>query len=96
MTNQLSDFRFAVSPEASASIHDNGIVILNLRSGRLYTSNETGASIWRRVERQLPLETITGEIGDEYQLARSAAHQHVSGFLAELEKHSLIRREVAQ
>lgn len=93
MTTQLIDFSFTVSPDASASIHDSGVVILHLGSGRLFTSNETGASIWRRIEQKLPLEAIAGEISDEYQLARPTAREHVTGFLAQLEQHHLIRKE---
>lgn len=95
MTNQSSEFRFAVNPEASVSIHDQGIVILHVGSGRLYTCNTTGARIWRGVEQQLPLETIAEEISSEYQLVHSAAREHVAGFLANLEQHTLVQRERA-
>ena len=43
-----------VNPEAAASIHDDGVVILDNRSGRLFTSNQTGARIWRCIERRSP------------------------------------------
>ena len=94
MIQQQNDFRFSVDPEASASIHDHGAVILHLGSGQLYTFNETGASIWRRVEQQLPLEAIADEISAEYQIDRSASREHVVAFLAELEQHTLIQREM--
>lgn len=93
ITSQLNDCRFIVNPEASASIHDDGIVILHLGSGRLYTSNETGASIWRRVEQQLPVGAIAEEISAEYQIAHSTSREHVARFLTELEQHTLIQRE---
>ena len=93
ITSQLNDYRFSVNPEASASIHDDGIVILHLGSGRLYTSNETGASIWRRVAEQLPVEAIAEEISTEYQITHSTSHEHVTRFLSELEQHTLIQRE---
>jgi hypothetical protein len=94
MINQQNDFRFSVNPEANASIHDDGVVILHLGSGQLYTSNETAASIWRRVEQQLSLEAIIAEISTEYQIACSSLREHVVHFLADLERHSLIQREV--
>lgn len=93
ITSQLNDYRFIVNPEASASIHDDGIVILHLGSGRLYTSNETGASIWRRVEQQLPIGAIAEEISAQYQIAPSTSHEHVARFLTELEQHTLVQRE---
>jgi hypothetical protein len=93
MTHQSSEFRFTVNPEASASFHDDGIVILHLGSGRLFTSNKTGASIWRRVEQEMPLEAITQEISNEYQIASSTSRDHVVHFLSTLEQHTLIQRE---
>jgi hypothetical protein len=93
MTNQIDDFSFSVNPEAAASFHDDGIVILHTGKGSLFTSNETGARIWRGVERQLPLEAIAEEISGEYNIARTTAREHTGRFLAELERHKLIRRE---
>jgi len=90
----MENFSFTVNPQTSASVHDHGIVILHLGSGQLYTSNETGARIWRRVEQQLPLEAIADEISAEYQIDRSASREHVVAFLAELEQHTLIQREM--
>lgn len=92
MTNQLTDFRFTVNPEVAASIHDTGIVILHSGSGSLYSSNGSGARIWRGIEQQLPLETIAGEIRDEFQIADSFAREHVARFVAELERNELIQR----
>jgi Coenzyme PQQ synthesis protein D (PqqD) len=95
MTNQVSDYSFTVSPEAAASFHDDGIVILHAGSGRLYSSNETGARVWRGVERHLSLEAIAEEISAEYQIAPATAREDTLRFLAELERHTLVRREVA-
>jgi hypothetical protein len=93
MTNRIRDFSLTVNPEAAASIHDSGIVILHIGNGRLYASNGTGARIWRGIEEQLSLEAIADEISDEYQVARDTAREHIIRFLAELERHTLIHRE---
>jgi len=84
---------FSVNPEASASIHEQGVVILNLGNGRLYTSNGTGARIWRGVERRLSLQAITEEISDQYEIAYVTAREHTLRFLSELQRHALIVRE---
>ncbi|HEY9403397.1 MAG TPA: PqqD family protein [Pyrinomonadaceae bacterium] len=95
MTNQIGDFSFTVNPEAVASLHDGGVVILHTGAGCLFTANRTGARIWRGVERQLPLEAIAEEISGEYKIARTTAREHTARFLAVLERHTLIRREEA-
>jgi Coenzyme PQQ synthesis protein D (PqqD) len=92
MSNQIDDHRITVSSEAAASIHDDGIVILHTRRGRLFSSNRTGARIWRCIEQQLPFDAIAETIGSEFHIARTIAREHTARFLAELERHSLIER----
>jgi hypothetical protein len=95
MTDQIGGLSFTVNPEAVASFHDGGMVVLHTGLGRLFTSNRTGARVWRGVERQLPLEAIAEEISGEYNIARTTAREHAARFLAALERHTLIRRGAA-
>ena len=95
MTNQTTTISFAVSPEAIGSFHDDGVVILHSGNGRMFTSNETGARIWRGIEQQLSLESIASEISGAYHIARATAREHTLGFLRALEQQALIRIEVA-
>lgn len=90
--SQMRDHRITVRSEAAASIHEDGLVILDTRSGRLFTSNLTGARVWRGLERQLPVESIADEIGREYQIDRTVAREHATRFLDELERNGLIDR----
>jgi len=95
MTNQTTEISFTVNPEAVRSFHDDGLVILHAGSGRLFTSNETGARIWRGIEQHLSLETIANEISTAYEIARATAREHTRNFLVALERQGLIKREVA-
>ena len=95
MTNQSSDLSFTLSPEAAASFHDDGVVILHTGKGSLFTANRIGARIWRGIEQQLSLEAIANGISDAYQVASSTAREHTICFLAQLEQQTLIQREVA-
>ena len=93
MKNQTNDFNFTVNPEATASFHDDGIVILHAGNGTLYKSNGTGARIWRGIEQQLSLEAIAREISEEYRIALAAAREDTVRFLTALERNALIHRE---
>ena len=95
MRNQISGISFIVSPEAAASFHDGGVVILHTGKGSLFTANQTGARIWRGIQHQLSLEAIANGISDEYQVAPGTARKHTICFLAALERQTLIQREVA-
>jgi len=95
MQNQISNFSFTVSPAVAASAHDDGIVILHTGKGRVFSSNKTGALIWRRLERGRLLDGIVEDISDEFQIAGPTARAHALQFLAALEQQALITREVA-
>ena len=92
MSNRNDKFRLTVNPLAAASVHDDGIVIMHVGNGRMFTANEAGARIWRGVELQLPLEVIVEEISAAYQIDRTEARQDAVHFLAEMERHALIER----
>ena len=95
MTSQIIDISFTVNPEAVGSFHDDGVVILHAGNGRLFSSNETGARIWRGIEQQLSFETIASEISSAYHIARATAREHTLRFLTALEQQALIKIEVA-
>jgi hypothetical protein len=89
----MNDGRLTVDSEAATSIHENGMVILHLGNGRVFASNETGARIWRGIEQEESLKAIAAEISDEYQIPITLACEHVRAFIADLERHSLVRQE---
>jgi hypothetical protein len=93
MRNEISNFSFSVSPEASASAHDDGIVILHTGKGRVFSSNKTGALIWRGIEQQRSLDIIVDEITHAFPIAGTTARAHTLKFLAALEQQALIKRE---
>lgn len=90
--NQVNDREVKISSDAAASVHEEGIIILHTRKGRLFSSNRTGAYIWRCIERQLSFEAIAEKLTLEYQIAQTIAREHTARFLADLERHSLIVR----
>ena len=94
MTNQISNFSFSVSPEATASTHDDGLVILHTGKGRVFSSNKTGALIWHGIEQQRSLDGIVEEVSGEFQIPGTTARAHTLNFLAALERQALIHREV--
>lgn len=95
MRNDGRDFSFCVSPEATVSTHDDGIVILHTGKGRVFSSNKTGALIWRGIEQRRSLDRIVEEISGKFQIAGPTAHAHTLKFLAALEQQTLIKRGVA-
>jgi hypothetical protein len=92
MADQTCSGRIRLSPGATASIHDNALVILHAPRGRIFASNRTGARIWQCLEQQLPLEAIAAEISHNYGIERATAREDAANFLAELERNGLTER----
>ena len=93
--DQISNYKFFLKPEATASAHDDGIVIMHTGKGRVFSSNKVGALIWRGLELRRSFDGIVEEISGEFQIAATTARAHAIKFLAALEQQSLIGREVA-
>jgi hypothetical protein len=92
MANQTCTDKIRLNPDAAASVHDRGIVILHVPSGRIYISNQTGARVWRHLQHQLPLQAIAAEISREYGIDQPTALEDTARFLAELERNGLTER----
>ena len=92
MAHQICTDRIRLNPGAAVSIHDDGIVILHVASGRIFTSNQTGARVWQYLEQQLPLQAIAAEISREYGIDQATAREDATRFLAELERNGLTER----
>lgn len=95
MRNQTGNSSFSVSRGVSASAHDDGIVILHTGKGHVFSSNKTGALIWRGLEQGHSLEGIVAEVSDQFHIPGPTARLDTVNFLAALEQQALIRREVA-
>ena len=93
MSNEISNLTFMTTPEAESSFHDDGVVILHTGKGSLFSSNRTGAQIWRGVEQKLSVDVIAQQICGEYQIELNTAREHTFNFVAQLQRHALIQRE---
>jgi hypothetical protein len=95
MRKQIIGTGITLNLDAVASIHEDGLVILNTRQGKMFSSNRIGARIWRGIEQQLPFDAIADQIGSEYQVSSAIVREHAALFLAELDRHNLIERGAA-
>jgi hypothetical protein len=94
MKTQSSNLRFTPSSDVTSSVHENGIVLLHICSGQMFTSNDTGARIWSGLKERQSMEMIVSGISNAYQIDRTTARGHVEHFLIELEQQKLVQREL--
>ena len=82
--------RYTVSPDAACAAVDDGTVVLNMRTKRYYSLNETGATVWRLLESETPTGEIAGQLVAMYDVTEAIARETVQLLLRELAAESLI------
>jgi hypothetical protein len=92
----VAETGFEPSRDVSVSVHEEGLTLLNTRTGRVFTSNRTGAQIWKRLEQHATVDAVASEISREYHLDHATALDHARRFVAELQNSGLVRPRVSQ
>jgi len=95
MENSIYKSDIKINPQAVASVHEDGVVILDNGKGRLYSSGPAGAYIWRCIERHLSLEAIAEGLHTDFQVGLTTAREHAVRFMEQLQGNGLIERRAA-
>lgn len=81
---------YMVSPHAVCANVDGGAVVLHMQTKRYYSLNETGAMIWRLLQRRVERPQILQEIVDTYHVGIADAERALLRLLNELRAESLL------
>lgn len=84
------------SPDVRASLQEDGVVFLNLRSGIVFRSNRIGAAIWKGLGGRREPAAIASEIGREYGVRAEQAMRDTAAFIAQLEAQGFVTRWVGE
>jgi Coenzyme PQQ synthesis protein D (PqqD) len=74
----------------ATSVHDHGMVVLDIDKGRLFAVNQVGAFIWQRVQQGLTPPEIALQVSRDFGVPYSTVYEHVLAFLADLARHRLL------
>lgn len=83
-----------VAPDVHVSVHDDGLAILHISTGRVFLCNRTGARIWQGLESGLSVDAISEKISRDCAVPWQLVRRHTSSFLLEVERHGLVIRKV--
>ena len=87
---------YVVSPDVVAREIEGELIIVPLTSGigdmedELYTLNETGRSIWQKLDGRSTLSDIVKSLENSYQDASADLEKDVTGFVSELLRRRII------
>jgi hypothetical protein len=85
--------RYAISPDAACAVVEDGAVVLNLRTKRYYSLNETGAAIWELLEAGTSPDAIPARLTERFAVDDAVAATAVARLLDDLTAEALISAE---
>ena len=85
--------RYRVAADALAATLSDGAVLLNLRTKRYYSLNETGTRIWQLLLERRTEEEIVQMLTTEYEVDAAIARDEMLAVIASLRDCALIEHD---
>jgi hypothetical protein len=86
---------FHTPPTVRASITGDGLVLLDIRDGRLFAANAIGAEIWQLAQAGRTVTEIASDLAGRYCILADIAQRDVGAFLTALVSRGLLAEEPA-
>jgi len=84
--------QFKIHPEVRTTPGDeDGSVLINLESGKVFSLNGVGAWVWTMLQQQLTCEDLLDSLAGEFEVPREQLQDDLEAFLHELECHDLVQ-----
>lgn len=81
-----------VSPFVRVSVHDDGLALLHIQSGKVFLCNRIGSRIWQGLSVGCTPEDVADQISRQYGVGRDIAEKDTFSFVGELERRGLMTR----
>lgn len=85
--------RYRAAPDALAATLSDGAVLLNLRTKRYYSLNETGTRIWQLLLEGRTEDEIVHTLTAEYEVEAAVARDETRAVIASLRDSALIEHD---
>ena len=85
--------QFSIHPEVRTTPGDeDGSVLINLQSGKVFSVNGVGAKVWTMLERGTGFDGIVDALSREYNLPAAELHNDLDSFIDDLTRKDLLKR----
>ena len=81
---------FHVAPDVKASLHPDGVVLIHLGRGTVFSANRVGAMIWNGAVERWSIERVAESISSELNVAPATVQRDAAEFLAQLTAEGLL------
>jgi hypothetical protein len=82
--------RFQVDPDVVTREIDEGLLLVNLRTGLTWKVNQVGAEICRRLDGATDVATIVAELDRRYQVGAETLRRDVDALLGALQQQGIV------
>lgn len=82
--------KLRVAPDVKASLHPDGVVLIHLGRGMVFSANRVGAMIWSGAAERRSIEKVAESISSEFHIAPATVQQDAAEFLAQLAAEGLL------
>jgi hypothetical protein len=84
--------QFSIHPEVRTTPCDeDGSVLINLQSGKVFSLNGVGARVWTMLEQGASFDGVLDALGREYKLPSAELRNDLDGFIKELARKDLLK-----
>lgn len=88
--------QWKIHPEVRTTPNDeDGSVLINLESGKVFSLNGVGAKVWTMLEQGLTFKSVIDVITQEYEVSPQQLKEDVETFIHELEGKGLLQARSA-
>jgi hypothetical protein len=85
--------QFSIHPEVRTTPGDeDGSVLINLQSGKVFSVNGVGAKVWTMLERGTGFDGIVDALSREYNLPAAELRNDLDSFIDDLTRKDLLKR----
>ena len=78
------------SPSVRANVTDDGLVLLHIDQGKIFSSNTTGARIWQLLEEGLAADDIANKVATETGAPLDRVSADVQTFIDSLKAEAIL------
>ena len=83
--------RFQIDPDVVMRDIDEGLLLVNLRTGATWKLNQVGAEICRRLDGATDAASIAAELDRRYQVGSEKLRHDIDALLKELQQQGIVR-----
>src|SRR5690242_10279140 len=87
---EAAALRFRVASDVKASQHPDGLVLIHVGKGTVFSANRAGAMIWNGAAEHQSLDKVAESISGAFNIPEPTARRDAAEFMAQLASEGLL------